>query len=283
MNSQFVKQKNKKFIKTTIYFILGIIIVLAFAFPIIWMVGMSLKTKAQNIALPPLFIFRPTLINYSETIYKYNFVSYLKNSLIVVLPTVLISLLVSLPAAYGFSRFNFKKKRDLSFWILSLRMAPAMAVILPYFVIGGFLRILDKPLILIIAYLTFNIPFSIWMMRTFIDEIPIEIEEAGMVEGLSRIGVFTRITLPLARGGLAATAILCIIQSYNEFAFALFLTSFNARTLPTVVTQFQSHMGILWGPMAATSILATIPIMIGTILVRKSLVSGMSFGMIREK
>ncbi|MCX6089400.1 MAG: carbohydrate ABC transporter permease [Candidatus Atribacteria bacterium] len=275
--------KVRKSLKRKVLVVVGIIIALVFIFPIIWMAEMSFKTKAQNIALPPLFVFTPTFENYSQAIDKYNFFSFLKNSLIVVVPTVLLSLLVSLPASYGFSRFNFKKKKDIAFWILSLRMAPAMAVILPYFVIGGFLRILDKPIILIVAYLSFNVPFAIWMMRSFFDEIPLEVEEAGMVEGLSRLGVFLRISLPLARGGLAATAILCTIQSYNEFAFALFLTSFNTRTLPTVVTQFQSHMGILWGPMAATSLLATFPIMIAAILVRKSLVSGMSFGMVKGK
>lgn len=283
INILYFNPTKKKLLKRTISFILGIIIIFVFLFPIIWMVNMSFKTKAQNIASPPLFIWKPTFENYNLAINRYNFLSYLKNSIKVVIPTVLLSLILSCPAAYGFSRYKFKRKRDLAFWILSLRMAPAMAVVLPYFVLGGFLRILDKPIILIITYLSFNVSFSIWMLRGFFDEIPIEIEEAGLVEGLSRFGVFIRISIPLIAGGLAATAIICVINSYNEFAFALFLTSYYARTLPTIVTQFQTHMGILWGPMSSSSVLAVLPIMLISIMVRKYLVSGMSFGLVREK
>jgi len=281
--SSLVYIKKRGLINRILSILVILLIFIIFVFPVIWMVAMSLKTKAQNIASPPLFIWEVTYNNYKLAITKYNFLSFLKNSLMVVLPNIIITLLVSCPAAYGLSRFNFKGKKDLAFWILSIRMAPAMAVVLPFFVIGSFLRILDNPIILIIAYLTINVPFAIWILRGFFDEIPIEVEEAGMLEGLSRFGVFLKLSLPIIRGGLAATIILCIIQAYNEFALAMFLTSFNARTLPTLVTQFQSHMGILWGPMAATSLMATIPIIVLTILVRKHLVTGMSFGMVRGK
>ena len=140
--------------------------------------------------------------------------------------------------AYGLARFNFSRKEDLAYWILSLRMLPPMAVVIPFFLLGRFLGLLDTHILLVIVYLSFNIPFTIWMMRGFIEDIPRELEEAAWVDGCSRFQAIWRIIFPLVAPGLAATAIFCVIQSWNEFALAFFLTSFNARTVPTMVTFF---------------------------------------------
>ena len=217
------------------------------------MVGMSFKDRMQTFAIPPLWFFTPTLNNYRDLLNRGIFGTYSLNSLVVVICSVFVSLLIATPAAYALSRFSFKGKKDISFWILSVRMAPAIAVVIPYFFLGSFIGILDTRLVLIIAYLSFNVPFAVWMLKGFIDEIPVQIDEAAMIDGCSRFQVFSGLIVPLVANGLAATSILCLIQSWNEFTFALFLTTTDARTLPTIVTQFLTFQGVVWGEMSAAA------------------------------
>ena len=166
----------------------------------------------------------------------------------------------------------------MAFWVLSLRMLPPMATVIPFFVMAQMLRILDTHLVLIICYMLFNIPFTIWMMRGFFEEIPLAIEEAALVDGCSRFQVFMKILLPLAVPGLIATAIFCIIQSWNEFAFALFLTSSDANTLPTTVTLFLSITGVVWGEMSSVGVITIIPVLVFAMIVQKYMIRGLTFG-----
>lgn len=241
----------------------------------------SLKTRVQAIN-PSIWIFTPTLENYHSIFQKRDLLLYIKNSTIVVATTTVISIFLGTLAAYGFARFRFSRKEDVAFWILSLRMLPPMAVVIPFFLLGRFLGLLDTHILLAIVYLSFNIPFTIWMMRGFIEEIPQEIEEAALIDGCSRLKVLTKIVFPLTLPGIAATAIFCVIQSWNEFALAFFLTSFNARTVPTTVTFFLSVMGIIWGEMAAVGIVASIPVLVFAFVVQKYLVRGLTFGAIKS-
>jgi multiple sugar transport system permease protein len=259
-----------------------IIIIFIFLFPFLWMVGMSFKDRIQTFQIPPAWFFKPTLENYRDLFSREIFGHYFVNSLLVVAFSVLISLLIAAPAAYALSRFNFKAKKDFSFWILSVRMAPAISVVIPYFLLGSLIGILDTKFVLILSYLTFNIPFAVWMLKGFISEIPIEIEEAAMVDGYSRFEVFYKIIIPLTATGFAATSILCIIQSWNEFTFALFLTTTNARTLPTIVTQFLTFQGVVWGEMSSAATITVLPAVIFAILVRKHLITGLTFGALKE-
>lgn len=258
------------------------VIVVLFLAPFVWMVLMSFKTRLQTFAIPPVVFFKPTLENYRDLFARGVFGHYFVNSLLTVLASVALSLVIAAPAAYGLARFNFRRKKDVAFWILSIRMAPAIAVVIPYFLIGSLLGILDTRLVLVISYLSFNIPFAVWMLRGFIEEIPVEVDEAAMIDGCSRFGAFVRLILPLTANGLAATSILCIIQSWNEFTFALFLTTTNARTLPTIVTQFLTFQGVVWGEMAAAATITTIPVVAFALLVRKHLITGLTFGATKE-
>lgn len=258
------------------------VIVVLFLAPFVWMVLMSFKTRLQTFAIPPVVFFKPTLENYRDLFARGVFGHYFVNSLLTVLASVALALVIAAPAAYGLARFNFRRKKDVAFWILSIRMAPAIAVVIPYFLIGSLLGILDTRLVLVISYLSFNIPFAVWMLRGFIEEIPVEVDEAAMIDGCSRFGAFVRLILPLTANGLAATSILCIIQSWNEFTFALFLTTTNARTLPTIVTQFLTFQGVVWGEMAAAATITTIPVVAFALLVRKHLITGLTFGATKE-
>jgi multiple sugar transport system permease protein len=259
-----------------------VIIMTLFLFPFLWMVSMSFKNRIQTFQIPPAWFFKPTMENYHDLFSREIFGSYFINSLLVVIFTVIVSLIIAAPAAYALARFQFKGKKDLSFWILSVRMAPAISVVIPYFLLGSLIGILDTKFVLIISYLTFNIPFAVWMLKGFMSEIPVEIEESAMVDGYSRFQIFAKIIIPLTATGFAATSILCVIQSWNEFTFALFLTTTNARTLPTIVTQFLTFQGVVWGEMSAAATITVLPAVFFAILVRKHLVTGLTFGAIKE-
>lgn len=256
-------------------------IVLVFCvFPFFWTIMTSLKTRVQTID-PSVWTFT-VLENYDAVFRNRNLLFYIKNSAIIVASTTAASLVLGTLAAYGFARFRFRRKEDLAFWVLSLRMLPPITVVIPFFLLGRFLNLLDKHLYLIIIYMSFNIPFTIWMMRGFIEEIPQELEEAAWVDGCSRFQGLVRVILPVILPGIAATAIFCVIQSWNEFALAFFLTSFNSRTVPTTVTFFLTVLGIIWGEMAAVGVVATIPILIFSLVVQKYLIRGLTFGALKR-
>lgn len=241
------------------------------------MLVISLKTGTQTLD-PSIWLFKPTFENYKEAFLNRNILDYMKNSLIVVFLTTVISIFIGGLAAYGFARFEFKKREDLAFWVLSLRMLPPMATVIPFFVMARMLNILDTHLVLIICYMLFNIPFTIWMMRGFFEEIPQAIEEAAFIDGCSRFQVFTKVLLPLSTPGLIATAIFCIINSWNEFVFALFLTSSDAITLPTTVTLFLSISGVAWGEMSAVGVITILPVLVFAMIVQKYMIRGLTFG-----
>jgi multiple sugar transport system permease protein len=260
--------------------LLTALVVIACLFPFFWTIMTSIKTRVETID-PSVWFFKPTLENYRAVFQKRDLLFYIKNSAIIVFFTTLISVVLGTMAAYGFARFRFHRKEDLAFWILSLRMLPPMAVVIPFFLMGRFLHLLDKHFFLVIVYLSFNIPFTIWMMRGFIEDIPQEIEESAWVDGCSRFQGLMRIVFPLTLPGIVATAIFCVIQSWNEFALAFFLSSFNSRTVPTTVTFFLTVLGVIWGEMAAVGVVATIPILIFAVIVQKYLIRGLTFGAIK--
>ena len=255
------------------------LIILISLFPIIWMLLISIKQRVDIINLS--LLFKPTFQNYIAVFKKYDFLRFLINSFSVVFVTTIISIFTGTLAAYGFARFRFKKKEDVAFWILSMRMLPPIAVVIPFFIMGRFLRLLDTKIFLIIAYLGFNIPFTIWMMRGFIEDVPISLEESAWIDGCTRFESFLKIVFPAILPGIVATSIFCFINSWNEFALAFFLTSFNSRTVPTIVNSFISVLGVLWGEMAAVGIMSILPIIVFTMLVQNNLVKGMTMGAVK--
>jgi len=241
----------------------------------------SIKTNVDALRYPPVWLFKPVASNYREIFQLIPFGSYLVNSLVVALLSTFISLLVGSLAAYGLARFKFKRSKDLSFWILSIRMTPPIAAAIPIFLIMRTLRLLDTKAALILAYCTFNVPFAVWLLRSFFQEIPREIEESAMVDGCSPFGAFFRIALPLIAPGLAATGIFTFIFSWNEFLFALILTGTRAQTVPVSLTGFIRETGIMWSHMAAAGVLAMFPMVIFTALVQRNLVKGLTMGAIK--
>ncbi len=244
------------------------------------MVLISLKPRV-DIFEPGKWLFIPTLENYRAIIKDAGIGDYFLNSVIIAAVSTLFSLIVGSFAAYGFARFNWKSRENTAFMVLSQRMLPAMAVVIPYFLMAMAAGLLDTRVILIICYLLFNIPFTILMMRGFFEDIPIEIEEAGKIDGCGGLQVLKELILPLSLPGLTATAIFCLINSWNEFVFANFLTSIHAKTVPTSVMLFLSVSGTKWGEMAATGVLSSLPVILFGIIVQKYMIRGLTFGAVK--
>jgi multiple sugar transport system permease protein len=204
------------------------------------------------------------------------------NSLIISLASTALTVVLGTLAAYGFSRFKVKGKDDLLFFILSTRMLPPVVVVIPIFLMFRFVNLTDTHLGLILLYTAFNVSFAVWVLKGFIDEIPTEYEEAAMVDGYTRFQVFRKIVLPQATTGIAATAVFCFIFAWNEYAFAFLLSRKIAQTVPAWLPYQMGVLGYDWGAAAAGTFLFLLPAMIFTIILRKHLVRGISFGAIRK-
>ncbi|MEG0743044.1 MAG: carbohydrate ABC transporter permease [Clostridia bacterium] len=258
----------------------GLVFVCLFALlPFLWMVSVSFRNKA-DIFNPGNVFASFTTVNY-ETIFRDNIMRLFMNSAIVAVCSTLISLFFGSLAAYGFARFQWKKRESRAFWVLSQRFLPAMAVIVPYFMLAALFRLLDTHVLLIVCYTTFNLPFTVWMMRGFIEDLPIELEEAAVVDGCSQFQTLRRIVFPLVLPGMVATAIFCMMNSWNEFVFANFLTTTVAKTMPTSVMTYLSVSGVKWGEMAATGTLAVMPVLVFAISVQKYMIRGLTMGSVK--
>ncbi len=211
-----------------------------------------------------------------------DYVFRLKNSLIIAGLSTLASVILGVFAAYAFSRFPIGGKNDLLFFILSTRMLPGVVVTIPLFLLYRQLHLHDTHLGMVLLYTVFNLSFSVWLLKGFIDEIPREYEEAALVDGYTRLQAFFRIVLPQALTGIAATTVFCLIFAWNEYAFALMLTSEKARTAPPSIATMLGRGGIEWSAIAAGTLGFLIPVVIVTFALRKYLLRGLTFGAIRQ-
>jgi multiple sugar transport system permease protein len=249
--------------------------------PYLWMVLTSFKSRLDALSDAPRWVFRPTLEHYPEVFLRKQYAPLVWNSVFVAAGSTLLSLLAGVPAAYVFARLSFRGKENLFFLFLTTRMAPAISIVVPMFVLFDWLGLLDSRLAVILAHSTFNLSLVVWMMRAFFAEIPPEIDEAAQLDGHSRAGSFVRVLVPLAAPGIAATAVLCFILSWNEFLYAFILAAFESRTLTVGIPGLVTPHGTLWGQVAAVAVVATIPILLFTALVQRHLVRGLTFGAVK--
>lgn len=297
-----------------------LLIALFMLIPLYVMMITAFKTRGDVVASPPLVFFKPTLegfvflftdraviapsrlqevqqraqagqMNIFEQIALENgqeitgpspYVGRLVNSLIIAGVSTVLSVVLGVLAGYAFSRFNMPGKDDLLFFILSTRMLPAVVVTIPLFLMYRQLALHDTHLGMIILYTVFNLSFSVWLMKGFIDEIPREYEEAALVDGYSRMQTFFKIVLPQAATGIAATTVFCLIFAWNEYAFSLMLTSERARTAPPGIASMLGRGGIEWSAIAAGALGFLIPVIIVVFALRKHLLRGVTFGAIRQ-
>jgi len=274
-----MRPTNRNTIRFAIVYLLAFIFLFASLFPIIWIIEGSLKTPDQNRAIPPTWIFQPTLEAYKGI--APGLLKYFSNSLIVSSASVVLSLMIGLPAAYALARFNFKQSRSLTIWILSTKMAPGFAFVVPFYLIMRALNLLDTLIALTLVYLTFDLAFVVWIMQGFVEEIPVEIEEAAMLDGCTRLDVLRRITIPLVLPGVIVTATLGFVASWNEFLFAYVLTREAAVTIQPMIASRVSFYKIDWEQMCAYSTVAMLPVMVLSLSVRKYLTRGLTLGALK--
>ena len=253
--------------------------------PVYWMITISFKNEIDHFAMPPKwFSFTPTLQHYHDAFVTRSFGQYLLTSAIVAVVSTFFALVLGTLAAYALTRFRlpYDLSRRLSLWILSTRMFPAIVTAVPLFLMMRDLRLLNTKASLIIVYTAFNLPFVVWMMRGFFAEVPRDLEEAALVDGDSRLGALVRIVLPLVSPGLAATAVFCLIVSWNEFLFALVLTQTDASmTLPVGIAGRVTQFEIKWGVMSAAAVVAMMPILVFALAMQRYLVRGLSLGAVK--
>jgi multiple sugar transport system permease protein len=266
-----------------IFILSGLVaITIAFIFPFFWILVLSLKTRVDALTMPPKWFFVPTLENYVMAFLERGYTRTFLNSLIVATSSTALSLICGVPAAYTLSRFNFRGEKQLFFTILTTRMAPPIVLVLPLFVVFSNLGMIDNYLSIILVHTVMNLAFVIWIMQGFFNEVPIQIDEAAIMDGDTRFEAFMRQVLPLVIPGLIVTGIFCFVASWNEFLFALILTGFETRTFTVAVPALITPHGTYWGQVAAIAVIATLPVVIIGILMRRYLVRELTFGLIRE-
>jgi len=248
-------------------------------FPFAWMVQMSFRTSDDIFGYD--LLFAPTLENY-RALWVGTFPGSFVNSVAAGTLSTALSLLIGVPAAYSLSRWRFRSRRAVALWILATRMAPPIAFTIPFFLAYRYVGLLDTIAGLVVIYLTFNLALVVWMMQSFFDGVPRALEEAAWIDGCGVWGAFRRIALPLAAPGLAATAVLCFIFSWNDFFYALILTRTNAMTAPVAIVNFMQYEGWEWGKIAAGGTLVMLPVVVFTFFVRAYLVRGLTAGGVKD-
>jgi len=276
----YISRKIKNAVGNALCHFAVIIVSLITIFPLAWMFMTSIKMEYDILTLPPKFLFEPTFDNYLFVFERSKFIPGLINSLTVVLATIAITIPISTLAAYSFARFNVGGGH-LQFYVLTVRMFPPIAAIVPFFVIFRNMGLLDNVLALILLNTLFNLPFTIWLLYGFFREIPQDLEEAATIEGSTRFEAFREIVLPLIAPALAVAAIFTCLFTWNEFLFAFILTRSEAITVTRVVSGFWTERGMLWGPLSAAASLCVIPMFIFAMLVQRYIVRGLTFGAVK--
>jgi multiple sugar transport system permease protein len=250
-------------------------------FPIYWIATASFKTELALYAKPPQWLFTPMLDNYTRVLTNIPFVQYLKNSLVIAIGTTIGSLVLGTLAGYGFARYRFRLSEAVRFLVLVMRMAPRVVLVVPYYLLMQRLGLLDTYTGLLIAYVSFALPFSIWLLIGFFVDVPLEVEEAAMIDGCSPLGVLLKIVIPIAAPGLVVAAIFAFLAAWNEFLFALILSGVEAKTLPVVIAGLNTDAGPLYGEMSAAAVMVMLPNILMTLALQRYLVRGLSLGAVK--
>lgn len=249
-------------------------------FPIFWMATMMVKPNAAMFARPTVWLFTPTLEHFDSVIAKGFAWSLLTSFVLCAISTALV-VLIGTPAAYAFARFEMRAKDDLFLFILATRMAPPVCMVIPFYFIFSKIGLLDTFTGLTLAYMTFNLSFYVWVLRSFCRDLPVELEEAATLEGWSRPQVFLRLVLPLLRNGVVATAVLCFIFAWNEFLFAFMLGGKAVQTLPVSIPKLITSQGVRWGEMAVVGVAALAPVLTVVFLLQRHIIRGLTLGAVK--
>lgn len=249
--------------------------------PIAWVFLMSLKTPEQIVSNPPLFLFEPTLANYGEIFGGPEFLTPFVNSLIVTFGALVVTLLIGLPTAYALARFRFRGQENIAFGILSLRFAPELLIVLPLYLIYQQSGLSDSYVGLILAYQLVTLPMLVWMLRSFIEDLPGELEEAVAVDGGTRWTAFRHVLFRLIAPGLAASLMLSFVWAWNNYTLPLVLSGRHTQTVTTGLQQYIGYQSIEWGPMAAATMISIVPGVLFAIFSLRWIVGGLTAGTVK--
>ena len=273
------------------YLLLSFLVIIFIYAPVLWLVASSVSTRADLLAMPPhLFPAKPSLENYYNIILPGRpasdvtqiFKLALANSFIVALSTTVICLVIAAFGAYALARMKLRFKDNLIISILSVRMIPEISLVIPLFIVASKLSLIDKPIVLIITYLSFSLPFALWMLTTFFETIPLELEDAALIDGSSRLNTLFKVILPLATPGIVSTALFIFLLAWDEFFFALIFTSTTAaKTVPVAIAEFTGRYAVDITAMMAAGVLAAIPPVVLALVFQRYIVSGLSAGAVK--
>lgn len=247
--------------------------------PLAWMALSSLKPTTEITTATPHLLFSPTLEHYRRLFTGgNNLLPYIHNSVLAAVVSSVIATALGATAGYGLARHHTRRKSDLAFWIITTRMAPIAAVLVPLYLIFRTLGLLDNVWGLVVAYLTFNLPFAIWIMNAFFTALPPSLEEAANVDGAGRWTAFWRIALPLTKPGIVTTWVLCLVFAWNDYAFAQTFSGTSSQTIPIAATGLITQTGIDWGQVTAIGTIVVLPMVVAGLAVRRWLVTGLTLG-----
>jgi sorbitol/mannitol transport system permease protein len=250
-------------------------------FPLGWLMLTAFKTELQAISVPPLLVFTPTLENFSIVQERSDYLLYAQNSLITSVVSTLLGLVFAYPAAYAMAFFKGKHTKDILMWMLSTKMMPAVGALVPVYVMAQTTGLLDSRTALVIVFTLSNLPIMVWMLYSYLKEVPHEILEASRMDGATLWQEFRLVLLPLTLGGLASTGLLCLVLSWNEAFWSLNLSAAKSGTLATLIASYSSPEGLFWAKLSAASLMAIAPIVVFGWFSQKQLVQGLTFGAVK--
>ncbi len=276
VTNQRLSPKQKDWLFTAVAWIYVLVVL----FPVMWMALMMFKPESVMFQRPTVWLFKPTLDHFVYVIEE-GFIKNIASSLILSISSTILVVIIGTPAAYAFARFPMWRRDDFFLFILATRMAPPVAMVIPFYLIYAKVGLFDTYAGLILAYLTFNLSFYVWVLRSFCRETPVELEEAAMADGYSRWQVLVKIVAPLLRPGIIATSVLCFIFTWNEFLFAFMLGGKSVRPLPTVIPILITSQGVKWGELSIVGMVALVPVLGVVFLLQRHIVRGLTMGAVK--
>jgi multiple sugar transport system permease protein len=252
------------------------------AFPIFWAVVVALKTESEVLAFPPSLVFRPTLANFADALVgRFSVLPAMGTSLVIASVTTLLTIVVAVPASYAFARLRLPARRFLGFYVLATQMLPPVGLVIPYFLILNRLSMLDTYAGMIAIYLTFSLPFAIWLMVSFMEDVPREMEEAAAIDRASRLKTLWYIILPQVRGGIAVTVVFVFLNCWDEFLFAVQLSGNQVRPVTVAMYNFVSVEQTLWAKLSAAALIAMVPVIAIGFAAQRHIVKGLTVGAVK--
>ena len=260
----------------------AVAVLAVWAFPVLWALLTSFKTERDVLAYPPKVVFAPTLANYADVLFgSSTILPNLLSSFVVAGFTTVFTIIIAVPAAYALARLEFPAKRSTGFYVLATQMLPPIGLIIPYYLAMQKLAALDTYSGLIVIYLTFSLPFAVWLMVSYFEDIPREMEEAALLDRAGRLRALWYVILPQVRGGIAVTTIFVFLNAWNEFLFAVVLGGNRVRTVTVAMFNFISVEQTLWAKLAAGAVLAMLPVIVLGLVAQRHIVKGLTVGAVK--